>query len=88
MSTTVIRRVSLVLQCILICYNRVHTQEEAAMMRRIFFLKSALPGVMGCIDDTCVHVQDKYFYVNRKGFHSINIQLPCNSDMQIIDSVA
>nr|CAI5849481.1 unnamed protein product [Callosobruchus analis] len=53
-------------------------------MRRRFFETQSFPGVLGCID--CTHVaiyppqrDDPVYpevaYVNRKGYHSINVQL-------------
>lgn len=49
-----------------------------------YFINTSFPGVVGCID--CTHVaivppknQDgdvpEYVYVNRKGYHSLNVQL-------------
>lgn len=47
-------------------------------------MKTSFPGVVGCID--CTHVAivppnsqndnvPEYVYVNRKGYHSLNVQL-------------
>lgn len=45
-----------------------------------------MPGIIGCIDCTHVaifppHIQDplhpEHLYVNRKQYHSINVQLVC-----------
>nr|CAI5829983.1 unnamed protein product [Callosobruchus analis] len=53
--------------------------EECQAMRRRFFQTQSFPGVLGCID--CKHVagDDPVYpevaYVNRKGYHSINVQL-------------
>lgn len=52
-----------------------------------FFAHYGFPGVIGCID--CTHVAifppknedvlyPEYLYVNRKGYHSINVQLVIN----------
>jgi len=49
-----------------------------------FFINTLFPGVVGCID--CTHVAiippnnqnaeiPEYIYVNRKGYHSLNVQL-------------
>lgn len=87
-----IRRVSVALQRIMGRYVHLPTQEEASRMKRDFYFKSGLPGVIGCIDGTHVRIQapsqNEYLYVNRKGYHSINTQLACNSDMLIFDVVA
>uniref|UniRef100_A0A8C6UX78 Putative nuclease HARBI1 n=1 Tax=Neogobius melanostomus TaxID=47308 RepID=A0A8C6UX78_9GOBI len=87
-----IRRVSLALMRIMGRYVRLPTQEEAARMKQDFYFKSGLPGIIGCIDGTHVRIQapsqDEYLFVNRKGYHSINVQLVCTNDMQIIDLVS
>ncbi|XP_033995593.1 putative nuclease HARBI1 [Trematomus bernacchii] len=63
-------------------------------MQARFFVKIrySLPGIVGCIDGTHVRIQapseHEYLYVNRKGYHSINVQIVCNSDMGIVDLVA
>lgn len=44
-----------------------------------FYEKHRFPGEVGCID--CTHVavvapnENEHIYVNRKGYHSINVQL-------------
>lgn len=49
-----------------------------------FFINTQFPGVVGCID--CTHIAivppknqnaevPEYIYVNRKGYHSLNVQL-------------
>lgn len=58
-----------------------------------FFDKYRFPGIIGCID--CTHVAifppktrdpvtPEYIYVNRKAYHSINVQLICDSDLRIL----
>lgn len=87
-----IRRVSLALQRLLRNYIHLPTQEEAARTKQDFYLKSGIPGIVGCIDGTHIRIQapseHEYLYLNRKGYHSLNVQLVCNSDMTIIDLVA
>lgn len=46
------------------------------------------PGILGVIDGTHIAItalplETESAYVNRKGFHSINAQIVCNSDMLI-----
>jgi len=73
-------------------YIHLPTQEEAAKSRQDFWLKSGIPGIVGCINGTHVRIQapseHEYLYVNRKGYHSINVQIVCNSDMGIVNLVA
>ena len=49
-----------------------------------FYEKGGFPGVIGCIDGTHVRIQapshDEPSYVNRKGFHSINVQAICDNE--------
>ncbi|XP_031334651.1 putative nuclease HARBI1 [Photinus pyralis] len=68
--------------------------EELNACRLRFFQKFNFPGVIGCID--CTHVAifppniehpqyPEYVYINRKGFHSINVQIITDADMRIIN---
>ncbi|CAG2240561.1 HARBI1 [Mytilus edulis] len=47
-----------------------------------FYRQSNFPNVLGCIDCTHVRIQapsdDEPSYVNRKGYHSINVQAVCD----------
>ncbi|XP_011863014.1 PREDICTED: putative nuclease HARBI1, partial [Vollenhovia emeryi] len=69
------------------------TLEEVKSIRDGFWQKYNFPGIIGCID--CTHVAiiappthhpqfPEHTYVNRKGYHSINVQLICDSHMKII----
>ncbi|RVE43608.1 hypothetical protein evm_011728 [Chilo suppressalis] len=60
---------------------------ERNHIKRRFYEKYGLPGVIGCID--CTHVaiirpaQHEEQYFNRKHFHSINTQVICDSECYI-----
>ena len=58
------------------------TEAEIAQIKRGFYDKGGLPGVIGCVDGTHVKIQgpteNENDCVNRKGFHSINVQAICN----------
>ncbi|XP_022183155.1 putative nuclease HARBI1 [Myzus persicae] len=67
---------------------------ELRQTREKFNTKYNFPGIVGIID--CTHigifppktddpVYPEYIYVNRKNYHSINVQLVCDSDMKIIN---
>ncbi|CAI6352676.1 unnamed protein product [Macrosiphum euphorbiae] len=67
---------------------------ELRQTREKFNTKYNFPGIVGIID--CTHigifppktddpVHPEYMYVNRKNYHSINVQLVCDSDMKIIN---
>lgn len=70
------------------------TLEALNSIRRRFFEKYNFPGVIGCID--CTHVaifppgiideeHPEFLYVNRKGYHSLNVQLICDDSMKILN---
>ncbi|XP_023239515.1 putative nuclease HARBI1 [Centruroides sculpturatus] len=52
--------------------------------------KIPLPGVIGCVDGTHIFIKapkkDSQSYFNRKGRHSILLQIICDAEMQIIDA--
>ncbi|XP_060810554.1 putative nuclease HARBI1 [Amyelois transitella] len=62
--------------------------ENAFIKEYRFFNKFGIPGVIGCIDCTHVRIvrpnehEDRYFC--RKKFHSLNVQLICDADQQIL----
>ncbi|KAJ3658189.1 hypothetical protein Zmor_009944 [Zophobas morio] len=71
--------------------------QELNSCRRKFYEKFGFPGVVGCID--CTHVaivpppgnnpeMPERAFVNRKGYHSINVQLICDSNAKILNIVA
>lgn len=58
------------------------TEAEILQNKRGFYDKVGFPGVIGCVDGTHIRIQapneNENDYVNRKGFHSINVQAICN----------
>ena len=58
--------------------------EEQGRLMHNFFRKCQIPGVIGCIDGTHIRIQKprqfENAYVNRKGYHSINVQVIADSD--------
>lgn len=54
-----------------------------------FMEKAGFPGVIGCID--CTHIailgpsREEHNYVNRKGFHSKNVQIVCSYNLEILN---
>lgn len=56
-----------------------------------FFAVADFPNVLGCVDGSQFAIkcpsQNEVAYVNRKGFHSINVQLVCDSDLILTDIV-
>ena len=60
------------------------TNDECATIKNAFYLRGGFPCVIGCVDGTHVRLQapslHENSYVNRKGFHSINVQGVCNHE--------
>lgn len=58
------------------------TGDEALAVQAAFLLKHGMPGVVGAIDCTHVHIAaptlNEDIYVNRKGYHSVNVQATCD----------
>ncbi|XP_023312848.1 putative nuclease HARBI1, partial [Anoplophora glabripennis] len=68
--------------------------EELESVRTRFYEKYHFPGVIGCID--CTHIAiiappvnhpiyPEHIYVNRKHYHSLNVQLICDCDLKIMN---
>ncbi|KAF0748506.1 putative nuclease HARBI1 isoform X1 [Aphis craccivora] len=72
--------------------------QELIEVRNCFYRKTKFPGVIGCID--CTHVAiipppanlnlnenpyPEHIYVNRKGYHSINVQLICDANLKVLN---
>ncbi|XP_029346116.1 putative nuclease HARBI1 isoform X1 [Acyrthosiphon pisum] len=62
-----------------------------------FYEKFGIPGVIGVIDGTHIAIvppksediiYPEHVYINRKGYHSINTQLICDSNMKILNVCA
>ena len=57
-------------------------QQHANWQKAKFLWLAGFPNVVGGIDGTHVHIQapptNKHEYVNRKNFHSINVQVTCD----------
>ncbi|XP_068719492.1 putative nuclease HARBI1 [Montipora capricornis] len=60
------------------------TNDECTTIKNEFYLRGGFPCVIGCFDGTHVRLQapskHENNYVNRKGFHSINVQGVCNHE--------
>ena len=61
-------------------------------MKQRFRQVSGIPGIVGCIDGTHVQIQapseNEYLFVNRKDYHSINVQIAWDANYTIINLVA
>lgn len=58
--------------------------KKAAFMNRFNF-----PGVVGVVDGTHIAIlkpnEEEHNFINRKGFHSLNVQIICDSDLKILN---
>ena len=66
-------------------------EEEITQSKRKFFSIARMPNTIGIIDCTHIHIQApherEWEFVNRKGRHSINVQLIGNVDLKITNCV-
>lgn len=62
------------------------TDAEVAEVKNSFYRRGGFPCVIGCVDGSHIRIQapneHENVYVNRKGFHSINVQEVCNHEGQ------
>lgn len=65
---------------------------QQTVIKMAFYGIAEFPNVVGAID--CTHVRlkppsvDDYAYINRKNFHSLNVQIICDAQMAILNMVA
>lgn len=59
-------------------------QQDLSKSKNMFYQRGGFPCVVGCVDGTHIRIQapheNENGYVNRKGFHSINVQGICNHE--------
>ncbi|XP_032799245.2 putative nuclease HARBI1 [Daphnia magna] len=81
-----VHNVSLALS--IISRNYVSFPDDLVKVKRDFQNVGRMPGVIGCIDGTHVRivrpVNFKKAYVNRKNYHSINVQGICDADCRYL----
>ena len=71
-------------------YLKFERRADAEVTKAKFYAMAGFPNVIGCID--CTHIRisgphhNEYEYINRKGAHSINVQLVCNADLSIMNA--
>ena len=59
-------------------------EDRKTIIKQAFFAKNGFPGVIGCID--CAHIRiqapriNENDFVNRKGYHSLNVQAICDHE--------
>ncbi|XP_055917651.1 putative nuclease HARBI1 [Eupeodes corollae] len=68
-------------------------EEEYDSIKQRFFNETGFPGVIGAVDCTHVRIQKPNIeieacYLNRKGYHSKNVQLVCDYNLRILSVIA
>jgi len=62
---------------------KLPTQREADATKAAFYHMAGFPNVIGCIDGTHVRIlapiDNEHEFVNRKNYHSINVQVMPNA---------
>ncbi|XP_047021401.1 putative nuclease HARBI1 [Helicoverpa armigera] len=66
------------------------TRAERDLVKSNFFAKYGFPGVIGCIDGCHFHIftprkEIEHLFYCRKHFHSLNVQMICDSDGRILN---
>ncbi len=73
-------------------YVKFPSNREVINVQRQFYEISGFPGIAGVVDGTHVKIlapsEHEEVYVNRKMFHSINVQIICDARMFITNIVA
>ena len=71
-------------------YVKLERRADAEVTKAKFYAMAGFSNVIGCIDCTHIRIsgphQNEHEYVNRKGVHSINVQLVCNADLSIMNA--
>ncbi|XP_037874020.1 putative nuclease HARBI1 [Bombyx mori] len=67
-----------------------YARADRDVIRNKFFVKYGFPGVIGCIDGCHFHIftpkkEVEHLYYSRKHFHSLNVQMICDSDCRILN---
>lgn len=72
--------------------NYIKFPRDVSSYKSRFFEIAGFPNVVGCVDGTQIKIKapnvNEGEYVNRKGFHSLNVQMVCGPDFCITNVVA
>lgn len=73
-------------------FIRFPSGQRALDVKRAFHAIAGFPNVLGCVDGTYIKIstptENEPDYVNRKGFHSLNVQMVCDAKFIITNVVA
>uniref|UniRef100_A0A3B3SB28 Putative nuclease HARBI1 n=1 Tax=Paramormyrops kingsleyae TaxID=1676925 RepID=A0A3B3SB28_9TELE len=68
------------------------TNQQQVIIKQEFYTIVGFPNTIGALDCTLIAIktpsQYKFYYVNRKGFHSIKVQIIADSHLNILNFVA
>ncbi|KZS04908.1 putative Protein F14D2.9 [Daphnia magna] len=71
----------------MIAHDHIHFPPNLLQLKREFSEIARIPGIIGCID-THIRIQrphqHEYALVNRKGYHSINVQGVCDANGHLL----
>ena len=69
-----------------------YTDQEQIPVKRAFYTIAGLPNTIGAIDCTHVHIKapspEPFPYLNRKRYHSINVQMICDAQNHLLNVVS
>ncbi|XP_062342185.1 putative nuclease HARBI1 [Osmerus eperlanus] len=74
------------------CHSSAHSVAQQVEVKQGFFAVDGFPNTIGAVD--CTHIAIKapslneFNYVNRKGFHSINVQIISDAQKNLLNVVA
>ncbi|XP_028395313.1 putative nuclease HARBI1 [Dendronephthya gigantea] len=72
-------------------FIRWPSNQEKEKIKNGFYDMANFPGVIGCIDCTHIRIQaphlNENYYVNRKRYHSINVQAICDDRGKLLYSI-
>ena len=69
-----------------------YSEMEQIPVKRAFYAIAGLPNTIGALDCTHVHIKapspDPFPYLNRKRYHSINVQIICDAQYHLLNVVS
>ncbi|CAC5398924.1 HARBI1 [Mytilus coruscus] len=78
-----------------VCNHNIKMPTDRAQLHNMmegFYSIDDFPNIVGAIDGTHIRItsplEDEHLYVNRKNYHSINVQGVCDSNMKFLNIVA
>ncbi|KAG5863657.1 hypothetical protein JTB14_024337 [Gonioctena quinquepunctata] len=66
-----------------------NTRDERQVIKATYMDRHSFPGAVGAID--CTHIailkprEDEHNFINRKGYHSLNVQIICDPNLKILN---